>query len=229
MIDFYFHPSPNPMKVALLLAELEAPFTLVPVDIFKGDQHAPAFRKINPNGKVPAIVEDGVTLFDSHAILLYLADQHCKFVPTAGAARAATLSWLMFVGTGLSPFSGQAVHFLHYAPEVIPYARQRYLGEVERHYQVMDRQLASSPYLAGAAYTIADIALWGWASAAPYIFGEAGLAPFPHVARLVAEISARPAALRARQLREGLGLKTEVDAETRRALFGRLGGSPAQG
>lgn len=221
MIDFHFHPSPNPMKVALLLAELEVPFTLVPVDIFKGDQHAPAFRKINPNGKVPAIVDDGVTVFDSHAILLYLAGKHGKFLPTAAAARAATLSWLMFIGTGLSPFSGQAVHFLHYAPEVIPYAKQRYTGEVERHYHVLDRQLATTPYLAGDDYTIADIALWGWANAASYIFGETGLQPFPHVARLIAEISARPAAARARQLREGLALKTEVDAETRRALFAR--------
>src|SRR3546814_17488185 len=121
------------MKVALLLEELHLPYEIVPIDIFKGEQHDPAFRNINPNGKVPAIVDDGVTVFDSHAILLYLAQQHGKFIPSNPAGYAAMLSWLELVATGLSPFSGPAVHFLHYAPDVLPYAHNRYVREVERN------------------------------------------------------------------------------------------------
>ncbi|MFP3553028.1 glutathione binding-like protein [Paraburkholderia sp. SIMBA_049] len=219
MLQFYFHPSPNPIKVALLLEELETPFELSAVDTFKGEQHAPAYRKINPNGKVPAIVDDGVTVFDSHAILLHLSAKHGKFVPSAASERAAMLSWLQFVATGLSPFSGQAVHFLHHAPEPLPYARNRYLKEVERHYRVLDEHLATSKYLAGDTYSIADIALWGWANFAGYIFGEKGLTDYPHVKRLVDEISARPAAVRALALKDRLTFKAEFDEETRRALF----------
>jgi GST-like protein len=219
MLQFYFHPTPNPFKVALLLEELETPFELSPVDTFKGEQHAPAYRKINPNGKVPAIVDDGVTVFDSHAILLHLGAKHGKFVPSAASERAAMLSWLQFVATGLSPFSGQAVHFLHHAPEPLPYARNRYLKEVERHYRVLDERLETSKYLAGDTYSIADIALWGWANFAGYIFGEKGLTDYPHVKRLVDEISARPAAVRALALKDRLTFKAEFDEETRRALF----------
>ena len=219
MLQFYFHPSPNPLKVALLLEELETPFELSPVDTFKGEQHAPAYRKINPNGKVPAIVDDGVTVFDSHAILLHLGAKYGKFVPSAASERAAMLSWLQFVATGLSPFSGQAVHFLHHAPEPLPYARNRYLKEVERHYRVLDERLATSKYLAGDTYSIADIALWGWANFAGYILGEKGLTDYPHVKRLVDEISARPAAVRALALKDRLTFKAEFDEETRRALF----------
>ena len=227
MIKFYFHPSPNPMKVALLLEELQIPFEVVAVDIFKGAQHAPEFRQLNPNAKVPVIVDDaaqrraepGITVFDSHAILLYLAETHGKFLPARGQERAAALSWLQFIATGLSPFSGQAVHFLHYAPESLPYAKNRYLKEVERHYRVLDARLAVSPFLAGNEYGIADMALWGWASSAAYIFGEQGLSAYPNVKRLVDGISRRPAALRALALKDNLQLKTTFDDETRSALF----------
>jgi len=219
MLQFYFHPTPNPTKVALLLEELELPFEVVAVDTFKGEQHTPEYRAINPNGKVPAIVDEGVTVFDSHAILLHLSAKHGKFVPSAPQEHAQMLSWLMFVGTGLSPFSGQAVHFLHHAPAAIGYARNRYLKEVERHYRVLDERLAVSKYLAGDEYTIADIALWGWANFAGYILGEKGLSDYPHVKRVVDEISARPAAVRAQALKEKLTLKADFDEETRRALF----------
>ncbi|RKE38892.1 GST-like protein [Paraburkholderia sp. BL23I1N1] len=219
MLKFYFHPSPNPLKVALLLEELQTPFELVAVDTFKGDQHKPEFLRINPNGKVPAIVDNGTPVFDSHAILLHLSTTHGKFVPSAPSQHAEMLSWLMFVATGLSPFSGQAVHFQHHAPEPLPYARNRYLKEVERHYRVLDARLAVSKYLAGDTYSIADMALWGWANFAGYIFGEKGLSDYPHVKRLVDEISARPAATRAQALKEKLMLKAEFDEETRRALF----------
>ncbi|WP_343612703.1 glutathione S-transferase N-terminal domain-containing protein [Novosphingobium sp.] len=219
MLKFYFHPSPNPMKSALLLEELGLPYELIAVDTFKGEQHSEAFRAINPNAKVPALVDGDATVFDSQAILLYLAEKTGRFLPSDPAARAQALSWLMFVGTGLSPFSGQAVHFLHHAPEAIPYARNRYLKEVERHYRVLDERLAGHRYLAGDEYSIADIALWGWANIAGYILGEDPLAAYPHVKRLHEEISARPAAERARALKETLTLKADFDEETRRALF----------
>ncbi|CAB3807889.1 Disulfide-bond oxidoreductase YfcG [Paraburkholderia caffeinitolerans] len=219
MIKFYFHPSPNPMKAALLLEELELPFDLIAVDTFKGEQHLPSFRSVNPNGKVPAITDEGVTVFDSHAILLHLATKHGKFVPADAAGRAEMLSWLMFVATGLSPFSGQAVHFQHHTPEPLPYARNRYLKEVERHYRVLDERLAKTRYLAGEHYSIADMALWGWAMFAGYILGEKGLSDYANVKRLVDEIGKRPAAARALALKERLTLKTDFDEETRRALF----------
>ncbi|WP_205986393.1 glutathione S-transferase N-terminal domain-containing protein [Paraburkholderia sp. Ac-20340] len=219
MIQFYFHPSPNPLKAALLLEELEVPYDLIAVDTFKGEQHLPTFVKVNPNAKVPALVEDGVTVFDSHAILLHLAEKHARFLPGAPAARAEMLSWLMFVATGLSPFSGQAVHFQHHAPEPLPYARNRYLKEVERHYRILDARLAQTKYLAGDEYSIADMALWGWANFAGYILGEKGLSDYPNVKRVVEEVGARPAAARAMALKEKLTLKADFDEETRRALF----------
>ncbi|WP_321948422.1 glutathione S-transferase family protein [Paraburkholderia sp. J10-1] len=219
MIKFYFHPSPNPMKAALLLEELELPFDLIAVDTFKGEQQLPAFRNVNPNSKVPAIADEGVTVFDSHAILLHLATKHGKFVPADPAARAEMLSWLMFVATGLSPFSGQAVHFQHHTPEPLPYARNRYLKEVERHYRVLDERLTKTRYLAGDDYPIADMALWGWANFTGYILGEKGLGDYTNVKHLVDEIGKRPAATRALALKERLTLKTDFDEETRRALF----------
>jgi GST-like protein len=218
MLKFFFHPSPNPMKSALLLEELQVPYELIAVDTFKGEQHQPAFLAINPNGKVPAIDDNGTKVFDSHAILLHLATKHGKFLPKAGE-QGEMLSWLMFIATGLSPFSGQAVHFLHHAPEALPYARNRYFKEVERHYRVLNERLGVSRYLAGDEYTIADMALWGWANFAGYILGEKGLSDYPHVQRLVNEINARPAAARAGALKEKLTLKADFDEETRRALF----------
>jgi GST-like protein len=219
MPKLYFHSTPNSMKVALYLEELETPYEIIPIDIFKGEQHGAEFLKINPNGKVPAFVDDGIVVFDSHAILLYLAEKYRRFVPAEAAERAAMLSWLEFVATGLSPFSGQAVHFMHYAPEKLPYAVNRYGKEVERHYRVLDKRLAESKYLAGREYGIADMALWGWAISAGYIFGDKGLNDYPNVQRLVNEIGARPAAARALKLKEKASFKSELDAESRRAMF----------
>jgi GST-like protein len=220
MLKLYYHSSPNPLKVALLIEELGLPYEVVPVDTFKGEQHSPAFLKINPNAKVPAIAaEDGSVVFDSNAILLHLAEEAGRFVAPVGPKRGEMLSWLFFIATGLSPFSGQAVHFLHMAPEQLPYAKNRYLREVERHYRILDERLADQSYLAGDAYSVADMALWGWASFAGYIFGERGLSDYPNVKRLVDEISARPAAARAYAIKDGLALKSDLDDEARRALF----------
>lgn len=188
-MNLYFHATPNSMKVAVLLYELKVPFDVTPIDIFKGEQHSPEFRAVNPNGKVPALVDDGVPVFDSHAILLYLAEKHRRFIPSALSRKAEMLSWLQLVGTGLSPYSGQAIHFLHYAPEDLPYAKNRYVKEVERTYAVLDNRLESSEWLAGDEYTVADMAFWGWAASAGYIFGEKGLVAFPAVKRLMTAMS----------------------------------------
>lgn len=220
MLKLYYHPWPNPLKVALLIEELGLPYDLVPIDTFRGEQHAADFLKINPNAKVPAIVTaDGATVFDSNAILLYLAEEAGRFLPPVGPHRGELLSWLFFVATGLSPFSGQAVHFLHMAPEQLPYAQNRYTREVERHYRILDERLESERYLAGGEYSVADMALWGWATFAGYIFGERALSDYPNVKRLFDEISARPAAERAHALKDGMALKTDLDEEARRALF----------
>lgn len=220
MLKLYYHPSPNPLKVALLIEELGIPYDLVPIDTFKGEQHRADFLKINPNAKVPAIVtDDDAVVFDSNAILLHLAEDAGRFLPPAGPARGELLSWLFFVATGLSPFSGQAVHFLHMAPEQLPYAQKRYTREVERHYRILDERLATERYLAGSEYSVADMALWGWANFAGYIFGERGLSDYPNVKRLFDEISARPAAVRAHEIKDRMTLKSELDDEARRALF----------
>lgn len=219
MLRFYFHPSPNPLKVALFLEEAGLPYEAVPVDTFKGEQHSPAFLAVNPNAKVPAIVDGDTTVFDSNAILLHLAGKTGRFLPASGPVRGEALSWLFFVATGLGPYSGQAVHFLRMAPEELPYARNRYLKEVERHYRVLDERLAGRPYLAGGEYTIADMAAWGWMNFAPYVFGEKGLSEYPNAKRLFDEVSARPAAGRAHALKGRMAFKADLDDEARRALF----------
>ncbi len=199
MIRFYFNTAPNPMKVALLLEELGLPYEAIPVDTAKGEQHAPAFRAINPNGKAPAIVDtEGpggreARVFDSSAILLYLGEKAGRFIGTP-ADRPELLSWLFFIASGLGPFSGQAVHFQRAAPEKIPYAVNRYRREVERHYRVLDRHLAGREFIVGADYSIADMSAWGWLMRASIALpGEDDpLAAFPNVKRLVQAVDGAP-------------------------------------
>ncbi len=161
MLTFYFNGSPNPSKVALFLEEAGLPYDAKPIDTRRGDQFKPEFLAINPNGKVPAIVDRDVIVFDSNAILLYLAEKTGKFLPPETPAnRGALLSWLMFVATGVGPFSGQAVHFKHFAPEKVPYAHDRYQYEAMRHYSVLDQHLAKHRYMVGDTYTIVDMDIW---------------------------------------------------------------------
>jgi GSH-dependent disulfide-bond oxidoreductase len=226
LIRFYFNTAPNPMKVALLLEELGLPYEAIPVDTAKGEQHAPAFRAINPNGKVPAIVDDDgpggreARVFDSNAILLYLGEKADRFVGTP-ADRPELLSWLFFIASGLGPFSGQAVHFQRAPPEKIPYAVNRYRREVERHYRVLDRHLAGREYIVGADYSIADMSAWGWLMRAPIALpGEDDpLAAFPNVKRLVQAVDARPAAGRAKTIGKDHPFKREMDEDAKRAMF----------
>jgi GST-like protein len=220
MIKFYFNLAPNPTKVALMLEETGLPYEIVPVDTRRGDQHTPAFRAVNPNGKVPAIVDGDVTVFDSNAILLYLAEKSGKFLPPdTPQARGRMLSWLMFVGTGVGPYSGQAVHFQHHAPERLPYAIERYRFEAQRHYGILDAELAKGRYMMGDTYTIVDMDVWGWGRLIPMVLGEEWWPKFPNVKRLIDEVSARPAAQRVAMLREKYKFKQEMDEEARRNLF----------
>ena len=226
MIRFYFHPTPNPAKVALFLEEAGVAYETIPVDTSKGEQHAPAFRAINPNGKTPAIVDtEGPSgrearVFDSTAILLYLAEKTGRFLGSA-EDRPELLSWLLFIASGLGPFSGQAVHFQYAAPEGLDYARNRYRREAERHYQVLDDHLQGREFIVGEAYTIADMSAWGWLDRANRVLkGEDDpLAAFPNLKRLFQTVDSRPAVVRARALGKDHPFKTVHDEETRRALF----------
>jgi GST-like protein len=222
MVKFYFNGSPNPTKVALFLEEAGLAYQPIPVDTRKGEQFDPAYLAVNPNGKVPAIVDDDVAIFDSNAILLYLAEKTGKFLVTDAKQRGPMLSWLMFVATGIGPYSGQAVHFRHFAPEKVPYAVNRYLFEAERHYTLADEHMRGRPYMVGDTYTIVDMALWGWARMIPFIFGQGADARFPHVKRLVDEINARPAAIRALALKDKYVFKAEMDADARSHMFKHL-------
>jgi GSH-dependent disulfide-bond oxidoreductase len=218
VIKFYYSLAPNPLKVALLLEETGTPYEAIPVDTRKGEQHEPSFLAINPNGKLPAIVDGATTVFDSNAIMLYLAEKTGRFLPPP-EAKGEALSWLMFIATGLGPFSGQAVHFKHMAAEKLPYAVDRYQYEAERHYGVLDAHLAKRGYMAGGAYSYVDMTLWGWTRAATRVVGDDVWQKFPNVARLHTEISARPAAIRAEALKDRHAFKTENDAEARRHMF----------
>lgn len=218
MIKFYFHHTPNPMKVALMLEEAGLPYEVIPVDSYKGEQHLPAFRALNPNAKLPVIDDDGTVVFDSSAILLYLGDKIGRFVGSP-AERGALLSWLMFVGTGLGPFSGQAAHFRVVHTESA-YAANRYRREAVRHYTILDERLATHEFIATETFSIVDISAWGWIDRAGFVFGgEDPLAEWPHLERWFKAVEARPAVARAREIASGLRFKNEFDAETMRALF----------
>lgn len=222
MIRFWYNLAPNPMKVALLLEELALPYEAIPVDTRRGEQHTETFRRINPNSKVPAIDDDGIVMFDSNAILLWLADKHQRFVPTdaSGAERAETLSWLMFIASGIGPYSGQAVHFRTAAPEPKAYALNRYDFEAHRHWQILDTRLASRTWLAGHDYSIVDMAFWGWARMVPFVLDDQeAWVRYPHLKRLLDAINARPAAARVEALRKRHSFKAEMDDEARRAMF----------
>jgi len=219
MIKFYYSGAPNPMKVALMLEECELPYEPIPVDTRKGEQHKPAYLAINPNAKVPAIVDGDITVFDSNAILLFLAEKTGKFLPGKGdKLRGELLSWLMFVASGVGPYSGQSVHFRNYAPKN-DYAINRYMFETQRHYGILNDRLGKQKYLVGDAYGIVDMAMWGWARLIPNALGEDFWPKFPNVKRLVDEISARPAAARANAMRDKHKFKTEFDEEARKAMF----------
>lgn len=226
MIKFYYSGAPNPMKVALMLEECGLDYQPIPVDGRKGDQHKSEFLAVNPNAKVPAIVDGDATVFDSSAILLYLAEKTGKFLPAGKTdkVRGELLSWMFFISSGVGPYSGQSVHFRNFAPEKIEYAINRYMYEAQRHYGIIEARLAKQKYMLGDTYTIADMNIWGWARLIPNALGEPYWAKFPHLKKLIDEISARPAAQRAIAIKDKHkhAFKTEMDDEAKRAMFRHL-------
>ncbi len=224
MIQFFYNAAPNPMKVALFLEEAGCDYLPIPIDSRRGDQHTPGFRKINPNGKVPAIIDGEQVVFDSNAILLYLAEKTGKFLPADPVAgRGQLLSWLMFVASGVGPFSGQAVHFRNFAPERVPYALKRYDFEARRHWQIIDDRLSQGRYMMGETYTILDMSVWGWASRMTYMLGDDRIMEkYPAIDRLMTEIDARPAAKRAMALKDRHKFKAEMDEEAMRHLYPQI-------
>jgi GST-like protein len=200
MIDLYTWGTPNGRKISVMLEELGEPYNVKPINISKDEQFAPDFLKISPNNKIPALVDtDGPTgqtiaLFESGAILVYLAEKYGRFLPVDPVGRLETLQWLMFQMASVGPMFGQAHHFMRFAPEKVPYAIKRYGDETRRIYGVMDKRLGESEHLAGPAYTIADIATFPWVSR--YEFHQVDLAEFPRVKAWFDRIAARPAVVR---------------------------------
>ncbi len=222
MLKFYYNTGPNPTKVTLFLEESGLPYEPIPVDTRKGEQFKPEYLAINPNAKAPTIVDGDAVVFDSNAILLYLAEKTGQFLPEdTPKARGQMLSWLMFVATGVGPYSGQAVHFKRMAPEQIPYAINRYDYEAERHFGILDAELAKHRYMLGDTYTIVDMAVWGWARLIPFVMGDGAIDKMPNLKRLVDEINARPAAARALAVKDKAGhaFKTEMDDEAKKFMF----------
>jgi GSH-dependent disulfide-bond oxidoreductase len=199
MIDVYFWPTPNGYKITIALEELELPYRVVPVDISKGEQFAPAFLAISPNNRMPAIVDpegpDGkpISIFESGAILLYLAEKTGRLMPTSARGRYQTLEWLMFQMASVGPMLGQVHHFRRYAPEPIQYAIDRYTNEARRIYGVIDKRLSALPYLVGE-YSIVDIATYPWLR--PHRSQGQVLADFPNLKRWFEAIESRPAVQR---------------------------------
>ncbi len=196
-IDLYTWSTPNGRKVSILLEELGVPYKTHAIDISKNDQFAPSFVAINPNSKIPAIVDndgpDGkpFSVFESGAILIYLAEKFGKFLPKDARGRSVTLQWLMFQMGGFGPMLGQAHHFMKFAPVKVEYGIERYGKEAKRLYGVLDKHLATNTYLAGDEYTIADMATYPWA--ARHEYHQVDLAAFPNVKRWYDAIGARPA------------------------------------
>ncbi|MHB1218407.1 MAG: glutathione S-transferase family protein [Alphaproteobacteria bacterium] len=199
MIDLYTWGTPNGRKVSIALEELALPYKVHPIDIGKGDQFKPEYLAINPNGKIPAIVDPGgpdgkpISVFESGAILIYLAEKTGELLPKDARGRSVAIQWLMFQMGGVGPMFGQAHHFRRFAPEKIPYAVGRYTNETRRLYGVLDRRLAETEHLAGD-YSIADIATYPWVSR--HEWQGVALTEFPSVKRWFDALSARPAVAR---------------------------------
>ncbi|HSN71783.1 MAG TPA: glutathione S-transferase N-terminal domain-containing protein [Steroidobacteraceae bacterium] len=226
MLDLYYWPTPNGWKISIMLAECGMPYRLVPVNIGKGEQFAPDFLAISPNNRMPAIVDHDapggpLSIFESGAILLYLAEKSGRFMPRDLHARFDVMQWLFWQVGGLGPMSGQAGHFRIYCEDPIPYAIERYTNEINRLYGVMDRRLEDREYLAGE-YSIADMASWPWVR--PWQRYGQDLDEFPHLKRWFEAIEARPAVQQGVAVGAELREKT-MSPEARKVLFGQTAAS----
>jgi GST-like protein len=228
MIDLYYWPTPNGWKVSIMLEECELPYRTIPVDIGGGDQFKPEFLRISPNNRMPAIVDHEplgggkpLALFESGAILEYLADKSGRFLPS-GQQRYVVLQWVHWQMANLGPMMGNANHFKNYAkqlvddPQQLTYGTRRFTGEVDRLCGVMDAQLSAHRFLAGAEYSIADIVTWPWASLLARLIDENVWTSFANVKRWVDEVAARPAVARGREHEKAWGERTLSDEEQQR-------------
>jgi GST-like protein len=225
MIDLYYWTTPNGHKITIFLEEAHLPYRLIPVNIGKGDQFKPDFLGHAPNNRIPAIVDtepaDGgaaVSVFESGAILQYLAEKTGRFMPADVRGRTEVMHWLFWQMAGLGPMAGQNHHFARYAPERIPYATERYVKETNRLYGVLDRRLADREFVAGE-YSIADMASYPWI--VPYERQGQNLDDFPHLRRWFAAIAARPAVQRAYALAKEINQQTTMSEEAKAILFGQ--------
>ncbi|MDR2857970.1 MAG: glutathione S-transferase N-terminal domain-containing protein [Novosphingobium sp.] len=228
MIDLYYAPTPNTWKASIMLEECGLPYRVIPVDILAGDQKKPDFLAINPNGRIPAIVdhntpEGPLAVFESGAILIYLAEKTGRFLAPSGRARFDALGWLMWQMGGLGPIAGQAHHFRRYAPAGNDYSADRFVTETTRLYGVLDERLRTNEWLAGADYSIADMACWGWVWY-HRMHGQ-NLDDFPAVARWFPAMAERPAVQRGRLL----GIEDqpeEIRVRTQGPYYGANGPAP---
>ena len=227
MIDLYFWTTPNGYKPLLLLEEAKIPYEINPVNISKGEQFESVFAKISPNNKIPAIYdrEAEVRLFESGAILLYLADRFGAFIPDGERDRARVLQWLFWQVGGVGPIFGQNLHFGEYASEHIPYANERFVNETKRLLEVLDSALAKNGWIAGTAYSIADMAIYPWVLKHPVL--QVSLASFPRVEEWFARIEERPATVRAYEIGAAINTTPTITDESRAVLLNQGAGTVA--
>jgi GST-like protein len=233
MIDLHYWTTPNGHKIAIFLEEARLPYRIVPVNISKGDQFRPEFLAISPNNRIPAIVDhapnDGgssVSVFESGAILVYLAEKIGRYLPTELRDRNRVMEWLFWQMAGLGPMAGQNHHFSHYAPEKIPYAIERYVKETNRLYGVLDKQFADHEFVAGGAYSIADMAAYPWI--VPYERQGQKLEDFPNLKRWFETMRARPAVQRAYARAKEINTAPTVSEDSKNILFGQTAAAAAR-
>lgn len=232
MIDLYYWTTPNGHKITIFLEEAGLPYRMVPVNISRGEQFKPEFLRISPNNRIPAIVDDApatggrpVSVFESGAILQYLAEKTGKFLPKDLDGRVEVMQWLFWQMGGLGPMAGQNHHFGQYAPEKNPYAIERYAKETNRLYGVLDKRLADREFVAGD-YSIADMASYPWI--VPYERQGQKLGDFPNVKRWFETIRARPAIVRAYELAKKINVQPTVSEESKSVLFGQTAATAAR-
>jgi GSH-dependent disulfide-bond oxidoreductase len=225
VIELYYWTTPNGHKITIFLEEARLPYRIVPVNISKGEQFRPEFLRISPNNRIPALVDDApagggrpVSVFESGAILQYLAEKTGRFLPKDLYGRVEVMQWLFWQMGGLGPMAGQNHHFRQYAPEKIPYAIERYVNETNRLYGVLDKRLANCEFVAGD-YSIADMASYPWV--VPYERQGQKLDDFPNLKRWFETIRARPAVVRAYELAKKINVQPTVSEESRNVLFGQ--------
>lgn len=226
MIDLYYWPTPNGHKITMFLEEADIEYRIVPVNIGAGDQFKPDFLAIAPNNRMPAIVDhdpngggDPISIFESGAILLYLAEKTGRFLPADPRGRKTALEWLFWQVGGLGPMAGQNHHFVQYAPERIPYAMTRYVNETNRLYGVLNKRLAGREFICGADYGVADMACYPWI--VPHERQGQNLDDFPDLKRWFEAIAARPATVKAYEIGARVSAQPTVTEESKKLLFGQ--------